>query len=966
MSFTPTGEQTVAISIEAEDNASGAFSSAESSALNMKNAVGAAGGVLAGAGVAAFGAAADAAISFEQAMADVEKVTSEEIAGELESEIKDLATELPLAHEELATLATQAGRMGAESAEEIREFTKVAGQMGAATTLSADDAGTALGKMATSLDEPLDNVGELGDAINELSNNFQTTSDEIVDSTQRSGQALSTLGLESDEILGLSAAFNEVSPTSREAAQRMQQVSESIMDPDNIEMFAEMLGVSAEEFQKMRDEAPQEAMMELMGAVDGNQDALDTLNRELTTSQARAFRDTADSADTMREAMEMSGEAMEEGGSLAEEVAVETDTMAAQMDLLRSEVHNVAIDMGNTFLPILIAIVDVVSPLISGFATLNENLGGLPAVVIATTAAIGGLTIAVTALTGVTATTILPIVAGLAALSAAAYAAYYVFDNNVGGIKDVVVELWETIEPAFDAIYELAEEVFEEFMLPLAEELKEIWIDEFEEIMEEVVSVMNIVGGHIERVLEFVEEIWDDYGDEIMEIVEVVFGFIKLFVGTTMRAISTTILAVLNIIQGDFDDAMDIYLEFWEDTFDAILRFLDTDFFNGITDLFDDVLGFITGTFEDLKRVLIGNSIIPDTFNDILDFWDGFASDVVRLFDDFFGDFVDLFIDGLTDSENEVTDFISDVVSLYVGFWKDVISLFDHKFDDFYGMWSDTLSDIFTLLRDTLSNIESWILDSVVPKIADAFESVFDESLDRMMSFLGDLTGGISRTLQNISNWVRNDATSVFRDSFGAVGSAIVSPVESAVKAVKQMISDLPRHIINTVQNGVSDAVSYFNENIPESLSIPLISVGGGSLSVPTAAVSNPFGDDWEIGGEELEIPSVGIGGQSIDLPQLADGGIAIDDTLARIGEAGDSEAIVPLHKMAQYLDTAYEVGAETATTTGTTPTTESSSALTATLRVEGDGALADLIRENAELVIQNHEGQKADRIARM
>jgi len=199
MSFTPSGGESVEISINAEDNASGAFNSVKSSALGAKHAVGAAGAVLAGAGVAAFKSAADSAIDFEEAMAGIEKVTSEAVANELESDIKDLATEIPLAHEELAELATQAGRMGAEGADEIAEFTEVAGQMGAATTLSADEAGTALGKVSSALDEPLENVGALGDAINETSNNFQATSDEIVDATQRSGQALSGLGLESDE-----------------------------------------------------------------------------------------------------------------------------------------------------------------------------------------------------------------------------------------------------------------------------------------------------------------------------------------------------------------------------------------------------------------------------------------------------------------------------------------------------------------------------------------------------------------------------------------------------------------------------------------------------------------------------------------------------------------------------------------------------------------------------------------------
>ena len=973
MSFTPTGEQTVAISIEAEDNASGAFNNVHGSALNMKNAVGAAGGVLAGAGVAAFGAAADAAISFEQAMADVEKVTSEEIAGELESDIKDLATEIPLAHEELATLATQAGRMGAESADEIREFTKVAAQMGSATTLSADEAGTALGKMATSLDEPLGNVGELGDAINELSNNFQTTSDEIVDSTQRSGQALSTLGLQSDEILGLSAAFNEVSPSSRQAAQRMQQVAESMMDPDNVEMFANMLGVSAGEFEKMRNEAPQEAMLELMEAVDGNQEAMNTLNNELTTAQARAFRDTADSADTMRDSMEQSGVAMEEGGSLAEEVATETDTMAAKMELLRNEIHNIAIDMGNAFLPILIGVVEIVSPLVSAFATLNERLGGIPAVITAATAAIGGLAVAfkafgivsIGALTPIL-STLLPIVAAVAALGAVAYGLYQIWDNNIGGIQDTVSDLWATIEPVFEAIRDLAEEVWEDYMIPLIEEVREVWEEEFEEIMEEVVEVMEVISEITEEVLELVSELWDEHGDAIMAVVGVAFDFIRFYVVTTMRVISTVILTILDIIQGDFDSALGRYKDLWEDTFDAILNFLDNDFFNGVTNIFDDVLDFITGTFEDLKRALIGNSIIPDTFNSILSFWDGFVSDALSLFGSFFADLTTLFSTELSSIQSNVSSFVSNVVTLYTNFWSDTISLFSSRFSDLRGMWGSALSDIDSTTRSALNTIGSWISGTAVPQITNAFQRMWDISLSHLMSFLSSFSSELQSSIQSIASWVSSSGTSAFRSAFSSVASAMESEISSAVSSISSSVSSLASSIRSDISSATSSAIRDFNSRIPSSLSIPSQTIGGQTLRVPTTTIPNPLGSDWNIGGQSISVPRARVGGGSINLPQLADGGIVVNDTLARIGEAGDSEAVVPLDKLAQYLDTAYEVGAETASTTGTTPTAESSSALTATLRVEGDGALADLIKENAELVVENHESQKADRIARM
>ncbi|AUX08910.1 phage tail tape measure protein [Halalkaliarchaeum desulfuricum] len=893
MTFTPSGGESVEIAIEAEDQgASQAFENVESSALGMKHAVGAAGGVLAGAGVAAFGSAADSAIEFEEAMAEIEKVAGEDVAEELTGDIKDLASEVPLAHDELAELATQAGRMGAESADEIAEFTEVAGQMGAATTLSADEAGTALGKMTTALDEPLDNVGELGDSINELSNNFQTTSDEIVDSAQRSGQALDTLGLESDEILGLSAAFNEVSPTSRQAAQRMQQVSESMMDPDNVEMFADMLDVSAEEFEKMRDEAPEETMMSLMENIDGNQDALDTLNDELTTAQARAFRDTADSADAMKEAMQESGEAMEEGGSLAGEVATETDTMAGQMELLSSEVENIKIAMGESFLPVLVDVLETVSPLISEFADVNEEFDGLPAVIMAATAAIGGLTVALTALTGITATTILPIIAALGALGATAYAIKTAWDENMGGIQDATQEMWEAIEPALASVQSFAEDVFEDYVMPLLEDLQELWEEQFEEIAEDVAETMDVVSDRIETVLAFLEGYWEEHGDSIMTIVEATFAFLELTIGTALRAISTTIQAVLAIIRGDFDEALEIYLDFWVTTFEEILGFLDNDFFSGIVATFEAVFGFIQHVFEAIYDFLIGGSIIPDTFNEILDF-----------------------------------------------------------------------------LTTWFATVQSWLVHDGKELIADGFQAIFDATIGNLMEFLENLAGGISGTLGTIADWVTNQGSDAIEGAFGAVQEAITSPISTAVSTIEDTISELPDYIMDTVQNAVDDAIDWFNRNVPNTLEIPSVTVGGGSVSLPSHTFEDPISGETigTIGGGRLSIPSSTVGGQGIDLPQLAQGGIITGDTLARIGEAGDNEAVVPLHRLSRFLDTAYEVGAQTVSEGPHGATSDSqSSTLTATLRVEGDGELADLIREHAELVVEDHENAKANRISRM
>jgi hypothetical protein len=87
---------------------------------------------------------------------------------------------------------------------------------------------------------------------------------------------------------------------------------------------------------------------------------------------------------------------------------------------------------------------------------------------------------------------------------------------------------------------------------------------------------------------------------------------------------------------------------------------------------------------------------------------------------------------------------------------------------------------------------------------------------------------------------------------------------------------------------------------------------------------------------------------------------------MAKVGEAG-TEAVIPLNKLNRYLDTAYEVGRQTAPVgTPSSSSSGGSTSVTARLRVDGDGALAELIRENAEVVLEEHEQDKRDRISRL
>src|SRR5690606_14958240 len=142
-------------------------------------------------------------IDFESAFADVTKTvdgTDEQIAA-LRQGILDMAKELPTSREAIAGVAAAAGQLGIET-DNILGFTRVMIDLGNSTNLAAEDAATALARLANITQMPQSEFDRLGSTVVELGNNLATTEAEIVDMGLRIAGAGTQIGLSEAEILG--------------------------------------------------------------------------------------------------------------------------------------------------------------------------------------------------------------------------------------------------------------------------------------------------------------------------------------------------------------------------------------------------------------------------------------------------------------------------------------------------------------------------------------------------------------------------------------------------------------------------------------------------------------------------------------------------------------------------------------------------------------------------------------------
>ena len=169
----------------------------------------------------AIGLSTKAAIDFESSMADVRKVVdgleSPEAFKAISNEILELSSRMPIAAKGFAEIYAAAGQAGV-AREDLKAFATQVAQVAVAFDMTAEEAGTSMAKIQTSLGLTLPQLGDLTDAMNHLSNNTASSAADLVDFTLRAGQAGKSAGLTAEQTAAFGAAMVAAGSTSEVAA----------------------------------------------------------------------------------------------------------------------------------------------------------------------------------------------------------------------------------------------------------------------------------------------------------------------------------------------------------------------------------------------------------------------------------------------------------------------------------------------------------------------------------------------------------------------------------------------------------------------------------------------------------------------------------------------------------------------------------------------------------------------------
>lgn len=725
------------------------------------------------------------AIDFESAFIGVTKTvdaTDEELE-KIREGIFDLSESTASSAVDIAAVAEAAGQLGIKT-ENIIGFSESIVKLGDSTNLTADEAATQLAKFANIMQMSQQNFDKLGSSIVDLGNNFATTEADIVAMAMRLAGAGKQVGLSEGEVLGLATALSSVGIEAEmggsaisKAMVKMQNAvenggeklddlkkktgmslrelellaSNSSMDfkflcndigmtstevknlitaGTNLEDFASVSGMSAEEFKKAWKEDASGALsafVQGLGNAEEKGESAITMLTDMGLTEVR-LRDSllraANSGSLFNDAIETGTKAWDENIALTNEATKRYASTESKISQLKSTITELCVKLGETLLPIIQSIVAALSKFVNWLTNLSPTMQKVILVVVGLLAVIGPLLLTIgkfvfaigsiiqygpkilglftklktallavkTAITAVfTAMAANPITIVIAIIGAL-IAAFVLLWNKCEGFRNFWINLWEKIKSTFMTIIENIKTGISNFLIVLGNikdwiktnVLAPIWnsIQEFLATVRTIVEwinlnviqpILSVVVPIVQKISEITLKIW--------EIITVLFGVLCQWV------YNNVIFPLINIIKNFVNSVKEFIQNIW----------------NKIVEIFSLVAGWISARFTEAKNAII-NAFSPviqwfsDRWNDIKNIFSGVGY--------FFSNVFYSAVEGIKGVFNGIRTFFSNL-------WRDI-----------KGIFSNVGTSIATGIGDSFKNILNSVLGFIQNKINSFINSI--------------------------------------------------------------------------------------------------------------------------------------------------------------------------------------------------------------------------------------------------
>lgn len=360
-------------------------------------------------------AAIDSANTFDSAYRDMRKTVdgTEEQFEELRQAAIDFSMTHVTSADQILSIQAIGGELGVAT-EDLKTFAETVSNLDVATNLNADEAATSLGQLDNIMNDLSgETYQNFSDALVRLGNNGASTEDQIADIATRIGAMGSILGFTTPEVLAWASSIASTGQNAEAAgtavANTMSDIETAVAKGgDSLQAFAEVAGMSAEEFAsswKTDPSSTMKAFIEGLNNIEQNGGSATKTLDDLGITAARqvqAIEGLMQTVGGLDDNLQMSNDAWNgvsdqwgKAGDAAREADSKAEGFSGSLSRLQNVAQNTAATIGSAVEPAFKVLADVLSEAGEWF---NDLPTGIQQVIVALggiTAALGPMTLLV-------------------------------------------------------------------------------------------------------------------------------------------------------------------------------------------------------------------------------------------------------------------------------------------------------------------------------------------------------------------------------------------------------------------------------------------------------------------------------------------------------------------------------------------------------------------------------------------
>lgn len=411
-------------------------------------------------------------------------------------------------------------------------------------------------------------------------------------------------------------------------------------------------------------------------------------------------------------------------------------------------------------------IIMIIGHLISGVSSIIGVVSTVTGVIGKATAGIGGLSKVMSVLTG-------PVGIVIAVITALIGVFTYLYNTNED-FRNKVQETWEKIV-----------ELFQTYVMPVIETLKNLIVNAISTIWSIIQSVWAVLEPFIKNIFESIMSFWQGTGSSIIESLMTVLN--ELF-----KAVNWLWENVLNPI-------IQLLLEKFQPVIESV--------FAAISVIISSVLNVITNVWNAIRQV----------FSGIIDFISGvFTGDWDRAWNGIKNIFSGIW-NGIKNIIQSVWKAIQSIIKVAIDVVKNII-------ETVFSIIETTISNIWNGISMFISNIWNGILETI-SNVINTIKMTISNVLNTIKGIWEKIWNGLKTTTANIFNAIWNTIKNVINSILGGIESmanGVINGINAMIDALNKIHFDIPDWV--PVLGGKS-----FGFNIPnmKNISLPRLEKGG-------------------------------------------------------------------------------------------------------------------------------------------